>query len=533
LLPSALRDPFLFAKALWPWVYFYDKQREIIESFRDNRTTVVPAGNKLGKDFVSGFLVLWFFLTRHPCRIVTTSVDGKQLEAVLWGEIRRFIQSAQSPLDAAFGGPLIVNHLHLRKMHQGKECGVSYVLGRVAAQGEGLQGHHVTPQTIEEANDGIPRTACFFDEASGLSQEDWEMATTWSNREMVIGNCWPCENFFKYAVEGNPGTEDKGGDLLRLHGLGYTRKVINIKAEDSPNVQLGLKQELLGIEPTNEILVPGVKSYFEYLENRRDWDEAKQCVSLDARWYKGQGNLLYPAPWLDRAERRAEELRGIKRTAKAMGVDSAEGGDQTVWVVIDEYGVIFLRCEKTPDTSVVPNITRALMREYNIPAEKVYFDRGGGGYEHVCLMRSRGEKVKSIGFGEPVSLDLKYGMHTLHNRKEVKEERYAYKNRRAEMYGQLRVELDPEGDCAKSLKRTFCVPRKYSELRRQLAPIPLWYDDEGRMFLPPKHRASNSSNKKQITMDTLIGCSPDQADALVLAIHALKSRVTQTTASAA
>lgn len=41
-------DPLAFAKEFWPSVYFYDKQREMIYSVRDNVETYVVAGNKLG-----------------------------------------------------------------------------------------------------------------------------------------------------------------------------------------------------------------------------------------------------------------------------------------------------------------------------------------------------------------------------------------------------------------------------------------------------------------------------------------------------
>jgi hypothetical protein len=164
-----LRDPIVFASLLWPDVEFYDKQREIIYSVRDSIETVVPAGNMLGKDFVSAFIILWFFLTRHPCRIVTTSADAPQLEAVLWGEIRRYIDTARYPLDHKQGGPLIVNHLLLRKVipansgRPARKCGISYCIGRVASKGEGMLGHHVAKQA-----DRIPRTLAVFDEASRL-----------------------------------------------------------------------------------------------------------------------------------------------------------------------------------------------------------------------------------------------------------------------------------------------------------------------------------------------------------------------------
>ncbi len=207
--PSFLRriqDPLKFAKFFWPDIEFYDKQREILYSVRDNDETVCVAGNMLGKDFIAGFIVLHFFLTRNPCRVVTTSVDNTQLEGVLWGEIRRFIQSSSVPLTCNRGGPLIVNHLHLRKQYAGKVCGLSYVLGRVAAQGEGMLGHHVA-----DVGDGIPRTLFVADEASGVDDISYERADTWANRKLIIGNPYQCSNFFYKGikagdVEANPST---------------------------------------------------------------------------------------------------------------------------------------------------------------------------------------------------------------------------------------------------------------------------------------------------------------------------------------
>ena len=62
-------DPLAFKELFWPDVYFYDKQREIIYSVCENDETVVPAGNMLGKDFVAGFIILYFFkIGRASCR---------------------------------------------------------------------------------------------------------------------------------------------------------------------------------------------------------------------------------------------------------------------------------------------------------------------------------------------------------------------------------------------------------------------------------------------------------------------------------
>lgn len=146
-------------------------------------------------------IVLMYFLTRTPCRIVTTSVDANQLQAVLWGEINRFIQTSSIPLEHTKGGPLVVNHMMIRKINQKtKEVdGLSYIIGRVAAQGEGMLGHH-----IAKTGDGVPRTLFLADEASGVDDVSYERASTWAHRVLVIGNCYSNPagaNFFQKGVK--------------------------------------------------------------------------------------------------------------------------------------------------------------------------------------------------------------------------------------------------------------------------------------------------------------------------------------------
>jgi hypothetical protein len=48
--PYGEADPLRLAKLLWPWVHFYDKQREMIYSVEDNAETIVVAGNQARPD---------------------------------------------------------------------------------------------------------------------------------------------------------------------------------------------------------------------------------------------------------------------------------------------------------------------------------------------------------------------------------------------------------------------------------------------------------------------------------------------------
>lgn len=291
----------------------------------------------------------------------------------------------------------------------------------------------------------------------------------------------------------------------------YYRKVIKIRAEDSPNVRYALAQQAQGIAPTNEIVLPGVLAWDEYQKRRETWDSIRQCIGLDAEFYEGAELLLYPPEWLNRAERIAAELP--QRKAQTIGVDPAEGGDSTAMAAVDEQGLIELVSKKTPNTAVITGEVLAFMQRHQVAAENVLFDRGGGGKQHADRLRQQGYPVRTVAFGESLVPEIRRGLSPVAQRKEQREEHYAYKNRRAQMYGLLSERLDPTNS-------GFGLPAKYGELRRQLAPIPRQYDSEGRLTLPPKSK--RDKNDKRQTLTDLIGCSPDEADALVLAVYGLE-----------
>lgn len=314
----------------------------------------------------------------------------------------------------------------------------------------------------------------------------------------------------------------------------YYRKVIKIKAENSPNVRLAFKELSEGKKPSNRILIPGLKSYADYIRDREIWDEVLQCVGLDAEWYEGAENLLFPPDWLNNSAKVAANIteKGKRRRATHIGIDPAEGGDYTCMVAIDELGLIALRSKKTPDTNQIYGAAIAFMEEYKVKPENVYFDRGGGGKQHVDRLRANGCKVNSVGFGESLIPERKRGMTPLTVRKEYDEERYIYKNRRAEMYGLLSIAIDPisKDKDAKERSKVFALPKGLLEqfspgkksLRHQLCKIPRVYDGEGRLMLPPKNKPNPNSKEK--TLVELIGHSPDEADALVLAIYGQRGR---------
>lgn len=198
-------------KLYWPNVHFYRKQKTILESLIHNDETVVVAGNKLGKDYIAGFVSLMFFLSPqsffkksyvksieampgseravHTRRIITTSVAEHHLN-VLWGEIGRFLDSAEIPLMATRGGPLTINSLEIRFNEEADlKKPYNYLVGRVSKEGEGLAGHHAA------------YTLCIIDEASGIDDKVYSFAQGWAQKFFIFGNPNPTENFFKRMVK--------------------------------------------------------------------------------------------------------------------------------------------------------------------------------------------------------------------------------------------------------------------------------------------------------------------------------------------
>lgn len=507
-------DPFEFARVMWPDVRFYGKQREAVYSAMENDETYVPAGNMLGKDFVTGFICLYAFLTRHPCRIVTTSAKDDHLR-VLWGEINRFIQTAKYPLEAKKGGPLIVNHQDIKKVVRGEVCKISYLTGMVASPQSiaAMQGHHVA-----DVGDGIPRAFFVSDESSSVPDEYYQKAKTWFHRMIAIGNTWPCNNFFFRAVEGTPDRKDKGGDIPRPKGEpGYHRKVIHITADESPNVRYAKAEIAAGKRPSGRVILPGVKPWSRYARDRKQLDAAEQAVILDAKFYKGKAIRLFPAAWLENAARLAENLRNAPRRARTMGVDPAEGGDKSAWCVCDDFGVLDLVSMQTPDTDDIYHTTIEFIRRWQLDPEMVFFDRGGGGKQHADRLRKAGFEVRTVAFGEGVVPGPKRGMTPFSRRLEENEVRYEYRLRRDQLYGELSVSLDPQGP-----RGGFAIPAEFHEIHTQLAPIPKTWDSGGRLQLPPKtRRPGERVNEMKPTLVELIGHSPDEADALALAHYGL------------
>jgi len=75
---------FIDAFGITPW----GRQREVLESVRDNRRTAVRSGHKVSKSNSAAGIGIWWAATRPQGRVICTATTGRQIRAIIWREVR-------------------------------------------------------------------------------------------------------------------------------------------------------------------------------------------------------------------------------------------------------------------------------------------------------------------------------------------------------------------------------------------------------------------------------------------------------------
>lgn len=77
----------------------WSKQEEVLWSVRKNKRTAVRSGNTVGKSFIAADVVQdWMFTKGPQAKVVTTASSWKQVEEILWKEIRTAAVNSQWPI---------------------------------------------------------------------------------------------------------------------------------------------------------------------------------------------------------------------------------------------------------------------------------------------------------------------------------------------------------------------------------------------------------------------------------------------------
>lgn len=229
-------------------VGWWPRQEEIARALAEPpHRVLVKACHEVGKTFLAGGLVNWWYDTRDPGLVLTTAPTDTQVRDLLWKEVR-----AQRHPRGGFRGP---------RMPRLESSPRHWAHGFTARDTNAFQGRH------EE------HVLVIFDEAVGVDPEFWDAAETMATAWLGIFN--PTDVGSRaYQEAQKPGW-----------------KVIELSALEHPNIAADLAGEPAPFPAA--IRLPRLDRLL------RDWCSpvaAGDVQAGDVEWPPGSGEWLRPGP---------------------------------------------------------------------------------------------------------------------------------------------------------------------------------------------------------------------------------------------
>lgn len=288
---------------------FWSKQQEIILSVRDNRYTTVRACHDVGKTYVAARTALWYLHSHPQSIVVTTAPTMRQVENLLWRELRAAHENSKQPL----GGEPLKTRLDISADW--------YAIGASSGDPDKLQGFHAASGNI----------LIIVDEAAGVNEDAFEaiegMMTSEKARMLMIGNP----------------TSDSGSFRESHHSWEHANK-IHISVFDTPNFR---NNGIFTIDDLKDIELDDVEIINPYLVSPRWAYEKISSWGIDSPMFQARVlgnfpsesvNTVIPLNYIELAYE-PEHVEKIKERGGdlKLGVDPARfGNDETV--ITPRYG---------------------------------------------------------------------------------------------------------------------------------------------------------------------------------------------------
>ena len=345
-----------------PW----EKQVEIIESVRDNRTTAVKSCHAAGKSSIAGRTALWFLYSHNPSIVLTTAPTDRQVRGILWKEIRSSMQRAKCPL----GGTILTQELKLA------DDWFAWGFTAPDYDPDRFQGFHEIYMLV------------IADESSGVSDEIFEgidgVLTSEQSRLLMIGN------------PTNP-----AGRFARAFKSPYTNK-ISIPAFETPNfTAFGITDEDMVMNRwqekiTGELPAPHLITPRWVHERLHDWthDSPLYTAKVLAQFPEAGTDTLIPLHWVEAAVNRT-----LKRvTPFELGVDVARyGSDETV--IMARWGPVARIVKVMPMSSTMAVAGEAIRARRSTGARSIKVDAVGIGAGTCDRLSEQREPVEEMQSG--------------------------------------------------------------------------------------------------------------------------------------
>jgi phage terminase large subunit len=280
-------DPVAFCREVLgvePW----QKQIEILEAIRDHKRVAVRSGHKVGKSHSAAVAALWFFCAFEDARVVLTSTTSRQVDTILWREIKKLVSKAKKPINVEPPHELARSGLKAPDFRE--------IVGFTAKEAEAVAG--VSGKNLLY----LP------DEASGIPDAIFEAME--GNR---AGGA-------RVAMFSNP-TRAEGEFFDAFHDKERFYKTIHVSAEHSPNVIAGHE------------VIPGLVERPWIEEKREEWgvDSAAYKIRVKGEFVLNEEGKIISLHALGESEARWEETPTDGRLF--IGVDPAGPGEEG-----DEWG---------------------------------------------------------------------------------------------------------------------------------------------------------------------------------------------------
>jgi len=397
-------------------IHLWSKQREILESIRDNRYTAVHSCHDSGKSFSMAVASGNHLETNQvgDAFLVSTAPSVAQVDAILWREIRKFKRKA-----------------NLR----GRIIGGGYPQWMV---GDELIGYGRKPQDYDQtAFQGIhaPKVMVVIDEADGVPKDLFDAADALATNELArvvaIGNPDNPESHFHTVCQ--PGS---GWNVIHIDGLQTPR--FNQQALDQ-HPELAELFAAEGLEPVDEPVPEelrlGLLSPIWVVERLKSWSTNSALWSSKVRGlFPGETSqrVVIPLGWVEAAIQRWHDwvLRGRPEVAGAriLGVDVAEeGSDESAYSI--RTGNVFHEVVRSglSDPIEFADLIDPLFR---YPGASGCIDVIGPGGRVYGVLYERGLSVAAFRAGAPTDLKEMTGT-------------YGFADERSAAWWRLREALDP------------------------------------------------------------------------------------------
>ncbi len=460
-------------------VTLWEKQRQVIESVRDHRTTAARSCHGIGKSFLAAAAV-WWFVSTHPRAIVlTTATTARQVRGILWKEVHALARRA-----AARGMPL----------------GGHLTDTRVAFDADWWAWGFTINDYDESAFQGFhaPYVLVVVDEAAGVAPKVFEGL----DAAMSGGHA-------RMLMIGNP--TDGAGDFGQAFKLESVSKII-VSAFDTPNfTAFGITIEdirapkLADGRHAWEAKVTGPLPYPSLIgpawvrDKWEKWCGGRVGGENDPRWQarvmgqfpENADTSLVPLGWIEQAHERWDDLheRMAWPARSSLGVDVARMGEDEGKIADFrlDAGVKSIVTMPKQDTMATTGAILARASDLNdedVTVEMIRVDAdglGAGVYDRLVEIAPQAE------------------VHEVRNgRAAIDKTRFL--NSRAEMFWNLRELLDPKGE------KPIALPPD-EQLTKQLTMLQWKLTSRGLIQLESKEEF-----KKRV------GRSPDDGDAVAYSI---------------